>query len=78
MKDEKNFQLRVKIVTKHVFLLIMSILLITFAMYQYPKLKNIVESLNSILAPIYYGIAIAYLLLIALTSAFTDARMISS
>ncbi len=62
MKDEKNFQLRVKIVTKHVFLLIMSILLITFAMYQYPKLKNIVEGLNGILAPIYYGIAIAYLL----------------
>ena len=62
MDEEKNFQLKVKIVTKYVFLLIMSILLITFAMYQYPKLKNIVESLNSILAPIYYGIAIAYLL----------------
>lgn len=62
MDEEKNFQLKVKIVTKYVFLLIMSILLITFAMYQYPKLKNIVDSLNSILAPIYYGIAIAYLL----------------
>lgn len=60
--EDKNFQLKVKIITKYIFLLIMSILLITFAMYQYPKLKNIIEGLNSILAPIYYGIAIAYLL----------------
>jgi len=60
--EDKQFQLKVKIITKHIFLLIMSILLITFVMYQYPKLKNIIESLNSILAPIYYGIAIAYLL----------------
>lgn len=60
--EDKNFQLKVKIITKYIFLLIMSILLITFAMFQYPKLKNIIEGLNSILAPIYYGIAIAYLL----------------
>ena len=60
--EDKNFQLKVKIITKYIFLLIMSILLITFAMYQYPKLKNIIEGLNSILAPIYYDIAIAYLL----------------
>ena len=60
--EEKNFQLKVKIVAKYIFLVILSILLLTFAMYQYPKLKNIVDSLNGILAPIYYGIAIAYLL----------------
>ncbi len=62
MEEEKNFQLKVKIISKHIFLVIVGVLLLTFAMYQYPKLKAIVESLNSILAPIYFGIAIAYLL----------------
>lgn len=60
--EENNFQSKVKIISKHIFLVILGVLLLTFAMYQYPKLKSIVESLNSILAPIYYGIAIAYLL----------------
>ncbi len=60
--EENNFQSKVKIISKHIFLVIVGVLLLTFAMYQYPKLKSIVESLNGILAPIYYGIAIAYLL----------------
>lgn len=60
--EEKNFQSKVKIVSKHIFMLIVGVILLTFAIYQYPKLRSIVEDANGILAPVYYGIAIAYLL----------------
>lgn len=62
MEDEKIFRVKVKIISKHIFLIVVGIMLLTFAMYQYPKLRSLIDGLNSILAPIYYGIAIAYLL----------------
>ena len=62
MDEPRIFREKVKIVSRYIFLVVVGIILLTFAMYQYPKLQSLLDSLNSILAPIYYGIAIAYLL----------------
>lgn len=61
-EDPEVFRGKVKIVCRNVFLTVVSVLLLTFLMYRYHEVEEIVNGLNGILAPIFYGIAIAYLL----------------
>lgn len=60
--EQKNFEARVKYVSKMVFLVIMGTLLATFVIYRFADLREIVNDLIYILNPIFYGIGIAYLL----------------
>lgn len=62
MDDQHVFRQKVKIVCRDVFLTVSAIILVTFAIYRYPEMKGVLDSFNRILAPIFYGIAIAYLL----------------
>ena len=61
-EEHESFKERVTIVSRMIFLVIVGTLLMTFIIYRFKDVKEMVDGVGSILSPIFYGIAIAYLL----------------
>lgn len=61
-EEHESFRERVKIVSGMIFLVIVGTLLVTFIIYRFDDVKKMLDGIVSILNPIFYGIAIAYLL----------------
>lgn len=61
-EEQESFKERVTIVSRMIFLVIVSTLLVTFIIYRFKDVKEMLDGIGSILSPIFYGIAIAYLL----------------
>lgn len=60
--EQEVFKEKAKIVSKMIFLVVIGTLLATFVMYRFQDVQKILQSLGGFLAPIFYGIGIAYLL----------------
>ncbi len=60
--NEIDFKERVKTIGKIVFLVIVGTLLAAFLIYRFHDVQALLDHVSGILSPIFYGIAIAYLL----------------